>query len=97
MILEEPALTVLRGILRDQVPGREIHLVGSRATGEAGRFSDIDLLRRGRKSPSTVTACPAADGTRRIRPLPYRTDLIEGATLSSERRATFRRQERRLL
>jgi len=96
MILDEPALTVLRGILREQVPGREIYLVGSRATGEASRFSDIDLLVAG-EDPLAPSQRAALRMALEESDLPYQTDLIEEATLSSERRATFRRQAQRLL
>lgn len=44
MILEEIHGKTLSGILSESIPDREVYLVGSRAKGTAGRFSDIDLL-----------------------------------------------------
>jgi len=95
MILEANHEKTLSRILGERIPDREVYLVGSRANGNAVRFSDIDLWIAGGPplSPKERTrlrmALEESD-------LPYRTDLIEESSLSQERREEFLREGVRL-
>jgi len=92
MILEANHEKTLLRILGERIPDREVYLVGSRANGNAVRFSDIDLWIAG-GPPLSPT-----EGTRLLEEsdLPYRTDLIEESSLSQERREEFLREGVRL-
>jgi predicted nucleotidyltransferase len=42
--LDKRALVIIQAILRKYVPEYEVHIFGSRVTGKAKRFSDVDLV-----------------------------------------------------
>lgn len=48
--LEDHHLAAVRGILRAFLPGREVRAFGSRVSGRARRYSDLDLVIMGDRS-----------------------------------------------
>ncbi len=88
MNLEEIHRNALAKILSEYIPNRGVYLVGSRANGTAGRFSDIDLLIEG-----NIPLAPERRAALRMAleesDLPYRTDLIEEHALSPGQRKDF--------
>ena len=81
-------LDILRAILARHVPGREVRAFGSRVTGRAWRYSDLDLVVMGDEPlPDLVRANLVADLEESD--LPFRVDLIEAPDLPASRTAGF--------
>ena len=76
----------LAAILRTRLPGRKVWAFGSRATGRRlKRFSDLDLAVEGEELTLSEAAQleEALDESR----LPFKVDVVELATLSTEFRS----------
>lgn len=72
----------LVGILRTHLPNRRVWAFGSRATGRARRFSDLDLAVEGESLPFGALAKlrDALDESG----LPFKVDIVELASLTPE-------------
>jgi len=91
--VEAPDLRTVVEILRKHLPTRKIVAFGSRFTGRAKRFSDLDLAILGDDPvPSSVLAALAAladefdEST-----LPFKVDLVDWATTAESFRNVIRR------
>lgn len=91
--VEAPDLRTVVEILRKHLPTRKIVAFGSRVTGRAKRFSDLDLAILGDDPvPSSVLAALAAladefdEST-----LPFKVDLVDWATTAESFRNVIRR------
>lgn len=73
-------LAIVRGLLARHIPGREVRAFGSRVSGRAWRYSDLDLVVMGTEPlPDLVLATLRAD--LEDSDLPFRVDLIEARDL----------------
>lgn len=72
-------------ILRKLVPGREVRAFGSRVTGKARTYSDLDLVIMG-SQPLSLSLLAALRDAFSESDLPFRVDIVDWATTSS----TFR-------
>lgn len=45
--LDQSSFTIIQSILKKHVPEYDVYVFGSRVTGKAKRYSDIDLLLKG--------------------------------------------------
>lgn len=61
-------------------PGAQVRVFGSRATGRARPFSDLDLLLSTAQGLTWQQRCALADAFEQG-PLPFRVDVVEPATL----------------
>ena len=77
-------------ILREHLPTRKIVAFGSRVTGRAKRFSDLDLAILGDDPvPSSVLAALADEFDEST--LPFKVDLVDWATTADSFRNVIRR------
>jgi type I restriction enzyme S subunit len=72
---------IVRAILQRHVPGREVWLFGSRATGTAKPFSDIDLAILGTQPLPLATLAALVDDFSES-DLPFKVDIVDWATTS---------------
>ena len=77
---------IVSGILRAFLPGREIWAFGSRATGTAKPYSDLDLALIG-ETPLPLHTLAALREAFSESDLPWKGDLVDWATTN----ATFRK------
>lgn len=74
---------ILRDILARHLPGCEVQIFGSRATGTAKPYSDIDLVIMG-DEPLPVTTIRILRDAFDDSDLPFQVDLVEWAGVSEE-------------
>ena len=74
-------LDMVIGILARYIPDREVRVMGSRLTGGAKSFSDLDLVIMGREPLSLGARGDLRDAFDDSR-LPFIVDLVEWATTS---------------
>lgn len=79
-------LQILLGILRMHVPGRTVWAFGSRVTGKAKPFSDLDLAVMG-EVPLSIDTLAALNEALAESDLPWKVDVLDWASTS----AAFRR------
>jgi predicted nucleotidyltransferase len=72
--LEANELAIVRAIVKTHLPGREIRVFGSRATGQAKPHSDLDLVVMG--DPMTDATYSALVSDFEESDLPFRVDLL---------------------
>ncbi|MBM2812088.1 MAG: hypothetical protein HW416_2847 [Chloroflexi bacterium] len=79
-------LAIVRAILKKQAPGYEVWAFGSRGTGNAKRYSDLDL--------AIITEAPLSFGVGAClqeafseSELPFRVDIVDWSTASPAFRA----------
>jgi predicted nucleotidyltransferase len=85
-------LDIVRAILRRHVPDREVVAFGSRATGTAKEFSDLDLAVMGDEPvPHRVLGAMAGDFDESD--LPFKVDIVEWATTSESFRKIIERDK----
>ena len=79
--LTEEQLRSVRAIVDRVLPGAEVWVFGSRATGHARPFSDLDLLLT---KPPTLTWLQRADlrDAFEASDLPFKVDVVEAGGLS---------------
>jgi type I restriction enzyme S subunit len=77
-------------ILARHIPGREVQVFGSRATGTAKPFSDLDLVIMGGE-PLPVTTMRILRDAFDDSDLPFQVDLVEWAGTSEEFRKVIER------
>jgi len=74
-------LRIVMDILRNQVPGLTVWAFGSRATGDAKPYSDLDLVIIGDTPLPLATWAALADAFSES-DLPWRVDIIDWSTTS---------------
>lgn len=79
-------LEIVRGIVRRFLGGFEVFLFGSRATGRARPYSDLDLAVRG-PAPMGLALQAEVQEAFDESDLPFRVDIVDWALVSD----TFRR------
>lgn len=79
--LPEGHLRTVSGILAAQVPGVEARAFGSRVTGKASGFSDLDIVLVGSVGPEQLMALKDAFAES---DLPFMVDVVTLASLSVE-------------
>jgi predicted nucleotidyltransferase len=88
--LSPTQLATVRRILARQVPGREVRAFGSRVTGRAWRYSDLDLVIMGAEPlPALTLARLRADFE--DSDLPFRVDVLEERDLPDAWSGSFTR------
>lgn len=76
-------LNVVRSILRRHVPEREVRAFGSRVTGTARQFSDLDLAVMG-ETPLTIDTAAALSEAFSDSHLPFKVDIVDWASVSPQ-------------
>lgn len=74
-------LDIVRAILRRHVPDREVWAFGSRVTGRARTYSDLDLAVIGESPLGLTVAATLADDFSES-DLPFKVDVVDWATTS---------------
>ena len=84
-------LAIVRAVLARHVPDREVRVFGSRITGNAKKFSDLDLVIMG---DDPVEASVHADLAEDFREsdLPFKVDIIDWATTKEHFRRIIDRE-----
>ena len=95
-----PALTpeqrsLVAGIVRGTLADAEVYAFGSRATGRARPYSDLDLLVVRAQALSLAERAALRDQFERST-LPFRVDIVEAAGLSDAMAARVARERVRL-
>ena len=81
MALTEEQLCSVRAIIDSVLPGAEVWVFGSRATGHARPFSDLDLLLTRPRSLSWLQCADLRDAFE-ASDLPFKVDVVEAEGLS---------------
>ncbi|MDE2686212.1 MAG: nucleotidyltransferase domain-containing protein [Gammaproteobacteria bacterium] len=81
---------VVRKILLKHVPGREVVAFGSRATGGAKKYSDLDLAILGDEPLPLDTIACISEGFGES-DLPFKVDVVDWARADEAFRAIIRR------
>lgn len=79
--LSERQARTLRGIVDRVLPGAEVWVFGSRATGRARPFSDVDLLITRPVTLSWAERAELSDAFE-ASDLPFRVDVVDAAGLA---------------
>ena len=88
--LQPDHLAIVRAVLRRHVPDRKVFAFGSRATGTAKRYSDLDLAILGDEPlPLDTMSALAEDFVESD--LPFKVDVVEWARVEEAWRGTIRR------
>ena len=83
-------LTMVRAILTTHVATHEVWAFGSRVTGSAKEFSDLDLVVIGEKPLSIAVHANLVDDFSES-DLPYKVDVIDWATTDAAFRKSIQR------
>lgn len=83
-------LEIVKDILRKHVPDREVWYFGSRATGKAKQYSDLDLVIIG-TTPLTLTQCASLEYDFDQSDLPYKVDVVDWATTNDSFREIIKK------
>jgi type I restriction enzyme, S subunit len=83
---------IVRDILRGQVPGYDVWAFGSRVTGKAKRYSDLDLAVLGDTALPPAVRAEMEDAFSES-DLPWRVDVVDWATTSATFRAIIMREK----
>jgi predicted nucleotidyltransferase len=87
----DPAdLAYVKAVLRKLVPDRDVYVFGSRATGRARKFSDLDLAIMGDTALPWETLADLKDAFDES-DLPFKVDILEWATTSKNFREIVRK------
>ena len=80
---------IVRSALRRHVPDREVLVFGSRATGNAKEYSDLDLAIMG-EEPLSLREVSALDEALGESDLPFKVDIVEWARIDEGFRGIIR-------
>jgi predicted nucleotidyltransferase len=83
MMLTSKHQQMIKEILNEWVPGSRTALFGSRATGTAKKFSDVDLLIYAKRPISFRQMRQLKDAFSESR-LPFRVDVVDASEVSKE-------------
>lgn len=87
--LTAAVVAIVRGVLQDHVPTREVWAFGSRVKGSAKPYSDLDLVVLGNE-PLTLEEIAALNGAFSESDMPIKVDLVDWASASDNFRAIMR-------
>jgi predicted nucleotidyltransferase len=87
--LSADQLATLRSILARHLPGREVRAFGSRVTGRAWRYSDLDLVLMG-SDPVSDLRLATLRAELEDSDLPFRVDLLEERDLPDAWASSFK-------
>ena len=90
LIILPAHLALVRAILTTHVPNHEVWAFGSRVTGSAKEFSDLDLVVMGEKPLSLAVHANLVDDFSES-DLPYNVDVIDWATTDAAFRQIIQR------
>lgn len=76
-------LDILRSILRQHVPDREVRAFGSRVNGTARKFSDLDLVVMG-ETPLSIDIVAVLSEAFSDSNLPFKVDIVDWASVSPQ-------------
>ena len=79
--VSESEMAIVRGILGRVVPDRKVWAFGSRVTGRAKRFSDLDLMIVGKTPLPLGVMADLADAFSES-DLPWKVDVVDWASTS---------------
>lgn len=91
--LTDAELAILRALFHIRIPGREVRVFGSRATGTAKPHSDLDLLVMG-DDPIPAAAAAELRADLEDSDLPFRVDVVEWRDLPVDWRHRMAPQSR---
>lgn len=94
--LSPQQLAEVRRILIDHIPGRKVWAFGSRISGSAKPFSDLDLAIMGAEPVDFRTLSALKDAFAESN-LPFRVDLVEWATTAENFRQIIRQSHEELV
>lgn len=83
-------LQVIKRILKRHLPGREIWVFGSRATGSAKKYSDLDLAVIG-SVPLTLAQLALLEHELDESELPFKVDIVDWASIDDSFREIIRK------
>jgi type I restriction enzyme, S subunit len=83
-------LETVRAILRRHLPGREVWVFGSRATGTAKEYSDLDLAVIG-DTPLDLGRLALLEHDLEESELPFKVDVVDWASASESFRQIIRK------
>lgn len=83
-------LQVIKRILKRHLPGREIWVFGSRATGCAKKYSDLDLAVIG-SVPLTLAQLALLEHELDESELPFKVDIVDWASIDGSFREIIRK------
>jgi len=83
-------LEIVRAILARRVPDREVRAFGSRVSGPAKKFSDLDLAIMG-ETPLASSVLSDLEEDFRESDLPFKVDLVDWASTKEHFRQIIRR------
>lgn len=84
LALTDAQRALLRQLVDAAVPGARVAIFGSRATGRARPFSDVDLLVLEPQQLTVPQRCALQDALE-ASDLPFRVDVVEAAAVAPER------------
>lgn len=84
--IQDREWALVRRILAAWLPGREVRLFGSRARGTHKPYSDLDLVIMG-DTPTDLSTLGQLQEAFASSDLPWRVDVVDWATTSTEFRA----------
>lgn len=87
--ITEEELKIVDAILTEHVPDAEVWAFGSRVTGRARPYSDLDLVIE-TDEPLSLGAIAALREAFTDSGLPWKVDLVDWSTLSDELRVQIR-------
>lgn len=81
IVVSEGEWLIIRNILRVHVPDRTVWAFGSRATGRAKQYSDLDLAINGLRPLGIDLTAQLAEAFAES-DLPYKVDIVDWSTAS---------------
>ncbi|MGE3920342.1 MAG: nucleotidyltransferase family protein [Gammaproteobacteria bacterium] len=81
--LKPHELKVVLKILQNHVPSYSVHAFGSRVTGKAKKFSDLDLVIM-TKTPLDALVMYHINHAFEQSDLPFKVDIVDSASISDE-------------
>ena len=92
MDVEASHLALIRSILTRHIPSYEVWAFGSRVTGKARTYSDLDLCIVGEQPLDPAVAAALAEDLSES-DLPYKVDLVDWARTSPSFRTIIEREK----
>ena len=89
--IKNAELEIVRAILARHVPDREVRAFGSRVSGPAKKFSDLDLAVMG-ETPLSSAVLADLEEEFRESDLPFKVDVVDWATTKENFRRIIERE-----
>lgn len=84
-------LSIVREVLEKYVPGREVLAFGSRVTGKARKFSDLDLAVMG-DEPTGLSVMASLNEAFTESDLPFKVDIVDWPRTTDTFREVIRQE-----